>query len=100
MRRLSADGMLVGQDFQVNSYTTSQQSRPKVATTAQGDFVVVWDSDGSPRGALVSVYGLNLGATRGSSTLTVGGVTLSSASRGSTVGPRRSAGAASRSTSH
>ncbi|HXK22359.1 MAG TPA: hypothetical protein VMS55_06730, partial [Myxococcota bacterium] len=37
-----------GPDFQVDSYTTSDQSKPSVAATGNGDFVVVWESDGSP----------------------------------------------------
>ena len=32
----------VGSEFQVNTYTTSLQSRPSVSTAADGDFVVVW----------------------------------------------------------
>ena len=42
-----ADGTPVGGEFQVNSYTTSSQSEPAVAADADGDFVVVWQSDGS-----------------------------------------------------
>ncbi len=36
-----------GSEFQVNSYTTSFQYAPSVATTAAGGFVVVWHSYGS-----------------------------------------------------
>ena len=42
MRRLSADGMLVGQDFQVNSYTSGSQYHPAVSTTPSKEIVVVW----------------------------------------------------------
>jgi hypothetical protein len=35
-------------EFQVNDYTADVQLRPVVATAADGDFVVVWDSVGSP----------------------------------------------------
>jgi hypothetical protein len=42
MRRLSADGMLVGQDFQVNSYTSGTQYHPAVSTTPSKEIVVVW----------------------------------------------------------
>jgi hypothetical protein len=42
MRRLSADGMLVGQDFQVNSWTTGYQQHPAVSTTPSKEIVVVW----------------------------------------------------------
>jgi hypothetical protein len=38
----------VGGQFQVNTYTTSFQAVPSVATDADGDFVVVWQSEGSP----------------------------------------------------
>ena len=37
----------LGGEFQVNTYTTSQQSNPAVARDADGDFVVVWGSMGS-----------------------------------------------------
>jgi hypothetical protein len=37
----------VGNEFQVNSYTTSTQERAAVAADAQGNFVVVWQSQGS-----------------------------------------------------
>ncbi len=39
----------IGEEFQVNSYTTSWQVYPAVAVEPQGDFVVVWMSDGSCR---------------------------------------------------
>ena len=37
----------VGGEFQVNTYTTSAQLIPAVAADASGNFVVVWQSDGS-----------------------------------------------------
>jgi hypothetical protein len=37
----------VGGEFQVNSYTTSNQWTTAVAADAQGNFVVVWESNGS-----------------------------------------------------
>jgi hypothetical protein len=43
MRRLSSDGMLVGQDFQVNSYTSGSQFHPAVSTTPSKEIVVVWE---------------------------------------------------------
>ena len=46
-QRHSADGTPVGSQFQVNSYTTSYQWTPSVAASAQGDFVVAWESYGS-----------------------------------------------------
>ncbi|MGH7899295.1 MAG: hypothetical protein ACREQQ_15170 [Candidatus Binatia bacterium] len=48
-RRVSTSGEITG-DFRVNSYTTSVQDLPSVASGASGTFVVVWrsqDGDGS-----------------------------------------------------
>jgi hypothetical protein len=46
-QRYSSGGMALGSEFLVNSYTPGTQLRPRVAVAADGDFVVVWDSDGS-----------------------------------------------------
>jgi len=46
-QRYASSGAPVGGQFQVNSYTTGTQSYPAVAVEPQGNFVVVWDSDGS-----------------------------------------------------
>lgn len=46
-RRFDASGAPVGDQFQVNSYTTDYQLNPAVAAGDDGDFVVVWDSVGS-----------------------------------------------------
>jgi hypothetical protein len=46
-QRYDSDGMAIGGEFQVNSYTTSFQIEPAVATDPAGDFVVVWGSLGS-----------------------------------------------------
>ena len=43
-------------DIQVNTYTTSIQSKSKVAVDADGDFVVVWQSSGQD-GSSNGVYG-------------------------------------------
>jgi len=45
---LSAAAAPNGSQFQVNSYTTADQSRPSVASDSGGNFVVTWESDGSP----------------------------------------------------
>lgn len=42
-----ADGTPQGAEFQVNTYTTSNQSAPSVAADAQGNFVIAWASRGS-----------------------------------------------------
>src|SRR6187401_1077363 len=36
----------VGSEFQVNTHTTDPQNNQSVAAGANGDFVVVWQSDG------------------------------------------------------
>ncbi|KAB2966653.1 MAG: hypothetical protein F9K18_05290 [Thermoanaerobaculia bacterium] len=46
-QRYDHDGVPLGAQFQVNSYTTDNQSYPAVTTVSQGGFVVVWRSDGS-----------------------------------------------------
>ena len=52
----------VGPEFQVNTYTTSYQGSPSVASDASGNFVVVWDSrdqDGYGRGVFGQRYDNN-----------------------------------------
>ena len=44
----ASDGSAVGGEFQINTYTTSVQTSPAVSIDGEGDFVVVWDSIGSP----------------------------------------------------
>ncbi len=46
-QRFAADGMALGGEFQVNSYTTDWQFEPTVAALADGDFVAAWGSVGS-----------------------------------------------------
>ena len=46
-QRFDSAGVTVGTEFQVNSYTTGDQSIPSVTSHGTG-FVVVWHSDGSP----------------------------------------------------
>ena len=43
----ASDGTALGAEFQGNTFTTGRQIEPSVATRADGDFVVVWESDGS-----------------------------------------------------
>ena len=45
-RRFSAAGVPLGAVFQVNTYTTSFQFFARLASDADGDFVVVWESYG------------------------------------------------------
>ena len=46
-QRYASDGTQRGSEFQINTYTTSGQSLPSVDVDSDGDFVVVWQSDGS-----------------------------------------------------
>ena len=46
-QRFDASGTPVGGQFQVNSYTTDDQYKPAVGLDAQGNFIVVWESEGS-----------------------------------------------------
>ncbi|MEM9556308.1 MAG: hypothetical protein AAGC60_18780 [Acidobacteriota bacterium] len=46
-QRFTANGSMAGAQFQVNTYTTSDQRSPTVAMDADGDFTIVWTSDGS-----------------------------------------------------
>lgn len=46
-QRYDANGVPLGGQFQVNTYTTGQQQYPAVAADGQGNFVVVWQSYGS-----------------------------------------------------
>ncbi len=45
--RFASDGSRLGEEFQVNTYITSTQTRPAVAKDVDGDFIVVWESFGS-----------------------------------------------------
>ena len=47
-QRYDSSGIAVGSQFQVNSYTTGSQDYASVAVHADGSFVVVWESAGSP----------------------------------------------------
>jgi len=47
-QRYASDGTPLGSQFQVNTYTTNPQGGASVALAANGDFVVVWASLGSP----------------------------------------------------
>lgn len=68
-QRFDNTGSMVGVEFLVNTHTTSYQRSPDVAMDSNGDFVVVWDSQGI---AGEDGYGIraqrysNTGATVGS----------------------------------
>jgi hypothetical protein len=61
-QRYDATGTAQGVEFQVNSYTTSDQGYPKVSSDAAGDFVVVWYSRGQD-GSLTGIFGRRYDAT-------------------------------------
>jgi hypothetical protein len=66
-QRFSANGNAVGSEFQVNTYTTSDQWWPASAALSDGGWVVTWFSeaqDGSGRGVYAQRYDSN-GATAG-----------------------------------
>jgi hypothetical protein len=52
-----ASGAPIGGEFQVNTYTTNSQINPSVASDSAGNFVVVWQSNGSVDSSNVSVQG-------------------------------------------
>ncbi len=49
-QRYSSGGIELGSQFQVNSYNTGAQFGADIAMTPNGDFVVVWTSNGSSGG--------------------------------------------------
>jgi hypothetical protein len=57
-RRFSSSGVALGVEFQINTYTASDQDDPQVAAQADGDFVVVWKSyqDGDYSGIFARRY--------------------------------------------
>ena len=55
-QRFDASGEKVGPEFQVNTYTTGDQTSPSVAVDEAGDFVVVWSSAGQD-GSSDGVFG-------------------------------------------
>jgi hypothetical protein len=66
-QRFTASGLPRGAEFRVNSHTTSYQTRPAVASDAEGGFVVVWTSygqDGDNDGVFGKSYDA-LGAPKG-----------------------------------
>jgi hypothetical protein len=66
-QRYDATGAAAGPEFQVNSYTTSEQAYPVVAAAPDGSFVVVWEDfaqDQSRAGVFGQVFG-DTGAPRG-----------------------------------
>ncbi len=46
-QRFAGDGSRIGEEFQINSYTNSEQDTVSVVMTESGDSVIVWESIGS-----------------------------------------------------
>ena len=61
-QRFNTAGLPQGSEFRVNSFTTSNQGRPAVASDANGNFVVVWESLGQD-GSSYGVFGQRFNAT-------------------------------------
>jgi hypothetical protein len=60
-QRFASSGAPLGPEFRVNSYTTGQQVAPIIAADANGDFVVVWNSnaqDGQGSGVFAQRYNM------------------------------------------
>ena len=62
-QRFDATGIPRGGEFQINSYTTSYQVNPVVASDAHGDFVVVWTSYSGQDGNATGVFGRHFDAS-------------------------------------
>jgi hypothetical protein len=58
--RWAVGGVPLGNEFRVNTYTTSDQSRPSVATDPHGNVLVVWQSNGQD-GSGTGIYAQRLG---------------------------------------
>jgi hypothetical protein len=61
-QRFASTGAPLGPEFRVNTYTTLQQGYPAVAIGGNGDFVVVWNSNG-PDGQDYGVFGQRYAAS-------------------------------------
>jgi hypothetical protein len=55
-QRYDAAGTPQGGEFQVNTYTTGSQALPSVGLSADGDFVIAWDSVNGQDGSAWGVY--------------------------------------------
>ena len=61
-RRFDSAALPVGDDFQVNVFTTGDQEDADIAVSDTGDFVVVWESE-SQDGSYDGVFGRRLDST-------------------------------------
>jgi hypothetical protein len=58
-QRFGSTGAAAGSEFQINTFTTQEQSYPRVARTVDDDFVVVWHSLGQD-GSGYGIFGRRL----------------------------------------
>jgi hypothetical protein len=56
-QRYASTGSPMGTEFQINQYTTGSQEDSAVARAANGDFVVVWDSEDGQDGDSDGIFG-------------------------------------------
>ena len=56
-QRYNANGIPLGSEFQVNTFSSTAQSNPRVGMDADGDFVVVWLSRSQFPPAIFSIVG-------------------------------------------
>ncbi|MEQ1762822.1 MAG: peptidoglycan DD-metalloendopeptidase family protein [Pyrinomonadaceae bacterium] len=49
-QRFDANGVAIGSEFQVNTYATGDQEQPGIAMDSNGNFAVVWESNGQDGG--------------------------------------------------
>ncbi len=54
-QRYNGAGVTQGSEFQVNTFTTGDQTFPSIAMDADGDFIVAWQSDGQD-GSIDGIY--------------------------------------------
>ena len=59
-QRFSAAGLPQGSEFRVNTYTTNTQGFPSVSSDTEGDFVIVWQSNGQD-GSGYGIFGQRYG---------------------------------------
>ena len=57
-----ANGDVLREEFQINTFTQGNQQRPRAGTDAAGNFVVIWNSVDGQDGDLSGVYARRLGA--------------------------------------
>jgi hypothetical protein len=63
-QRYDAAGTALGGEFKVNTFTTSHQYRPRIASDSRGNFVVAWSSYGQD-GSAYGVFGQRFDAAGG-----------------------------------